>query len=42
MKINSTREGFVKGINENDKVKSGEEIETMGMDDPWSKWRNMH
>lgn len=42
MKINSIWEGFVKGTDENDKGKSGEEIEAMGMGDLWSKWTIMH
>lgn len=45
MKVNSTWEGFVKGISANDNAKSGEQIEIMGMMgmcDPWSTWRIMN
>lgn len=34
-------EWFTKGINAGDKVKSGEEIELMGMHDLWCEWRSM-
>lgn len=42
VKASSIWEGFAKGINADDKVKSGEEIEIMGMCDLWSEWRSMH